>query len=337
MFYLYIAGIPGIAIPLYLTKAGRSVLARRYYEKQGVIFTTTYPFIGSEVGITGLLHRNKTRDYLYLDKETTDFVGSIRGFAIQLYAVNKEPTNILVHPENIGTYIDRDTPALYSFGQLSPSALTFTPITTENFNERKLHRAKGFSRKRMEVISRRGAESYCDRLLKIRNLDMKRIAGDFTREIMGEFVWGPEANALVSYKDQSGQKTQVPFMFSLNEPFSSCDDFVVLEQVDGFGQSVGAVGLVRTLCRMRQYLSWAWARSPGPRRRAWARLASFLGFGLVSICDHLGHMESIGIDNSSPRWHPPFRWRTGSTVSLVRGIYLRNTGRFLWSTRRSSR
>lgn len=33
-------------------------------------------------------------------------------------------------------------------------------------------------------------------------------------------------------------------------------------------------GLTRTLCRMRQYLSWAMTRSPGPRSRAWARLAS---------------------------------------------------------------
>lgn len=32
-------------------------------------------------------------------------------------------------------------------------------------------------------------------------------------------------------------------------------------------------GQLRSLRRMRQVLSWALARSPGPRRRAWARLA----------------------------------------------------------------
>jgi cytochrome P450 len=38
---------------------------------------------------------------------------------------------------------------------------------------------------------------------------------------MGEFVWGPEAmNASVSYKDESGRRIQVPFMFSLNETFT---------------------------------------------------------------------------------------------------------------------
>lgn len=39
-------------------------------------------------------------------------------------------------------------------------------------------------------------------------------------------------------------------------------------------------GLRRTLCRTRQYLSWALARSPGPRSRACALLASFCDCGL---------------------------------------------------------
>lgn len=221
MLYLYIAfGVVGLAILLFVLKAGRSVLERRYYERQGVAFTTTYPFIGSEVDITGLIHRNKTRDYLYVDKKTTDFVGSIRGFDVQLYAVNRETTEILVHPSNIGTFIDRDTPALYSFGQLSPAALTFTPMSTENFQERKLHIAKGFDRKRMNMISGRLAEEYCDRF-ESGTLDMKRIVSDFTREVMGEFVWGREAmNVLVPYKDRDGKKEQVPFMFALNETFT---------------------------------------------------------------------------------------------------------------------
>jgi cytochrome P450 len=222
MSYLYIMfGIVGIVILLFVPKAGKSILDRRYYERQGVAFTTTYPFIGSEVDITGLIHRNKTRDYLYLDKKTTDFVGSIRGFDIQLYAVNKETTEVLVNPENIGTYIDRDTPALYSFGQLSPAALTFTPIRTEFFHERKANIGKGFDRKRMDAISRCIAHEYCDKFPESQTLDMKRIAADWTREVMGEFVWGREAmNASVSHKDRSGKKVQVPFMFALNETFT---------------------------------------------------------------------------------------------------------------------
>jgi cytochrome P450 len=222
VLYLYIVlGVAGVAILLFVLKAGKSVLDRRYYEKQGVAFSTTYPFIGSEVDITGLIHRNKTRDYLYVDKKSTDFVGSIRGFDIQLYAVNKDTTEVLVNPDHAGTYIDRDTPALYSFGQLSPAALTFTPMRTEFFNERKASIGKGFDRKRMDAVSRRLAHEYCEKFVEGQTLDMKRIVAEWTREVMGEFVWGRDAmNAIVSYKDRNGHKEQVPFMFALNETFT---------------------------------------------------------------------------------------------------------------------
>lgn len=222
MFLLYIPlGIVLSAVVLFVLKAGRSVLTRRYYERQGVAFSTTYPFIGSEVDITGLIHRNKTRDYLYLDRTHTDFVGSIRGFDVQLYAVNRETTEILVNPENIGTYIDRDTPALYSFGQLSPSALTFTPIRTEFFQERKASIGKGFDRKRMDAISARLAREYCTGFASDQTLDMKPIVARWTREVMGEFVWGRDAmNAGVPYRDRAGKKHEVPFMLALNETFT---------------------------------------------------------------------------------------------------------------------
>ncbi len=39
-------------------------------------------------------------------------------------------------------------------------------------------------------------------------------------------------------------------------------------------------GLYRNRYRMRQLLSWAFARSPGPRSRAWERLARFCIPGL---------------------------------------------------------
>src|SRR5262249_54539159 len=39
-------------------------------------------------------------------------------------------------------------------------------------------------------------------------------------------------------------------------------------------------GQQRSLRRMRQVLSWALARSPGPRSVAWARLAAFCEAGL---------------------------------------------------------
>jgi hypothetical protein len=210
-----------VAALVFAAKVVRSILTRRYYEKQGVAFVTTYPFIGSEVDVSDLIGKNKTRDYLYTKNKRADFVGSIRGFDVQLYSVNKETTEKLINPANIGVYIDRDTPALYSFGQLSPQALTFTPIRTEFFHERKANILKGFDLERMDRVSRRLAGEYCRKIAGSKTLDMKQVVADFTREVMGEFVWGRAAmNATVPYKDETGKQMRVPFMRSLNETFT---------------------------------------------------------------------------------------------------------------------
>ncbi len=165
MVILYVAlGLACVAALVFAAKVVRSILTRRYYEKQGVAFVTTYPFIGSEVDVSDLIGKNKTRDYLYTKNKRADFVGSIRGFDVQLYSVNKETTEKLINPANIGVYIDRDTPALYSFGQLSPQALTFTPIRTEFFHERKANILKGFDLERMDRVSRRLAGEYCRKI-----------------------------------------------------------------------------------------------------------------------------------------------------------------------------
>ncbi|TKK91452.1 cytochrome P450 [Herbidospora galbida] len=213
--------VAGAATLAFAVRAARTVLDRRFYERQGVLFTKTYPFIGSETDVSGLIGRNRTRDYLYLDKPAADFVGSIRGFDIQLYAVNRQTTEVLVSPAITGKYIDRDTPALYSFGQLSPSAMTFQKITTPHFGDRKRNLGKGFDQERVTDISRRRAAEMCAALDVDTPLDLKRVAGDYTREVMGEFVWGRDAMALeVSYKHPDGHVSKVPFMFALNETFT---------------------------------------------------------------------------------------------------------------------
>lgn len=211
----------GVASLMFVAKGARTVLARRCYEQQGVAFTKTYPFIGSETAVSALIDRNKTRDYLYLDQPARDFVGSIRGFGIQLYAVNQETTEVLVSPSITGKYIDRDTPALYSFGQLSPSALTFQPITTEHFGDRKRNIGRGFDQGRIFEISKRRAADFCSEFNEDAPLDLKRIAADYTQEVMGEFVWGQNAVRLtVPYKDRDGSMSQMPFMSALNETFT---------------------------------------------------------------------------------------------------------------------
>jgi hypothetical protein len=224
MLFLYpLLGIATVAMLLLLTNIFKSILNRRRYQRQGISFCKTYPLIGSEVPITGLLQENKTRDYLYADAPNADadFVGSIRGFDIQLYAVNREATEELIHPSMIGVYIDRDTPALYSFGQLSPDALTFTPMRTEFFKDRKASILRSFDVQRMDRISQRVAGEYNDRYLNTKVLDLKRIATNWTREVTGEFVWGQRLmNESVWYKNRAGEREQVTFMLALNETFT---------------------------------------------------------------------------------------------------------------------
>ncbi|GAB3501222.1 cytochrome P450 [Amycolatopsis cihanbeyliensis] len=213
--------VVGVASAVYAARVMRTVLDRRSYEKQGVVFSKTYPFIGSETDVSELLERNKTRDYLYLDQPATDLVGSIRGFDIQLYGMNRQTAEILVSPTITGKHIDRDTPALYSFGQLSPSAITFQKITTDHFGGRKRNLGKGLDLERISVISNRRAADFCSEFIRDAPLDLKRIVGDYTREVMGEFVWGKDAGRrIVSYKDRDGEVSDVPFMFALNETFT---------------------------------------------------------------------------------------------------------------------
>ncbi|MCT9933011.1 cytochrome P450 [Planotetraspora sp. A-T 1434] len=211
----------GAATLALAAKAARTVRERRYYEKQGVVFSRTYPLIGSETDVSSLINRNKTRDYLYLDRPATDFIGSIRGFDIQLYGVNRKTAEVLVNPAITGKNIDRDTPALYSFGQLSPSAMTFQKITTEHFGDRKRNLGKGFDQERIGGIAAKRSAELCASFGGGAPIDLKRIVGDYTQDVMGEFVWGRDAMRLtVAYKDKAGRVSRVPFMFALNETFT---------------------------------------------------------------------------------------------------------------------
>ncbi|WP_393916661.1 cytochrome P450 [Halostreptopolyspora alba] len=222
MRFWYASAVAAGAASLPLAvRAVRTIRDRRYYERQGVLFTKTYPFVGSERAVSGLIDRNKSRDYLYLDHPDTDFVGSIRGFDIQLYAVNREAAEALINPAITGKYIDRDTPARYSFGQLSPSALTFQPITSEHFSDRKRNIGKGFDQERIFAISSRRAAEYSGELAHGAAIDLKSVVAEYTRGVIGEFVWGRDTMSLpVSYKDDAGNVSQEPFMDSLNATFT---------------------------------------------------------------------------------------------------------------------
>src|SRR6185437_7477091 len=65
-----------------------------------------------------------------------------------------------------------------------------------------------------------------------------------------------------------------------SEPFPSWLCLAKLQYMDGLGELTGAPRAAAELTKNFQLLSWAFARSPGARSRAWARLASFWDSGL---------------------------------------------------------
>jgi hypothetical protein len=69
-------------------------------------------------------------------------------------------------------------------------------------------------------------------------------------------------------------------MACYREPFPSWLCLAGLQNVDGFGELAGAPGQLRSLRRILQVLSCAFALSPGERSFACALLAFFLDSGL---------------------------------------------------------
>jgi MFS family permease len=74
----------------------------------------------------------------------------------------------------------------------------------------------------------------------------------------------------------------VGFGISVNpfHPLAACSTRWFCSTAMALTRWPALVGLHRSLRRMRHDLSWALARSPGPRRWAWDRLACFCGSGL---------------------------------------------------------
>ena len=72
---------------------------------------------------------------------------------------------------------------------------------------------------------------------------------------------------------------------------------------------VARLGLQRILRRIFQLLSWALARSPGPRWRAWAVLTSFW------FCDRRPVAAGVGVEAAAPLRH-----RDRRAGALVAGV-----------------
>ncbi|KAI2629905.1 cytochrome P450 [Hypoxylon sp. NC1633] len=211
--YIFAAGTGTAALWLLWTFVLRLYLLRRYYEKQGIRFVKNcYAVLGAEMRVTGLQGKNKSHDWLYTERPTELF-GTVRGFSVQLIG-------------KTGKHVDRDTPALFSFGRLSPYALTFLPINKWRFRERKVTLTKGMkdNMRLYNIVSRQAEEALAR--FKVKNgsgtmINIRELLNYWTRESSGEFIWGKNnINRYLEVLDTDGQLKAMPFMTALNQTFT---------------------------------------------------------------------------------------------------------------------
>ncbi|KAI1192918.1 cytochrome P450 [Nemania serpens] len=202
----------------------RLYLLRRFYEKQGIRFVNKcYAVVGAEMRVSGLQGKNKSHDWLYTERPT-DLYGTVRGFSVQLYSTDAALCEELI--AKTGLHVDRDTPALFSFGRLSPYALTFLPIEKWRFRERKVTLTRGMrDNRRLFEITQRQAELALARY-RVKNgsgatINIRELLNSWTRETSGEFIWGKRnVNRHLEVLDTDGQIKALPFMTALNLTFT---------------------------------------------------------------------------------------------------------------------
>ncbi|GAP85118.1 putative cytochrome P450 [Rosellinia necatrix] len=221
----FVAGPTGAGLVwLFWAFVLRLYLLRRFYEKQGIRFVKKcYAVLGAEMRVTGLQDRNKSHDWLYTERPTYLY-GTVRGFSVQLYSTDAELCEELI--AKTGHHVDRDTPALFSFGRLSPYALTFLPINKWRFRERKVTLTRGMKdNKRLFEIVERQAESALARF-RVKNgsgatINIRELLNSWTRESSGEFIWGrTNISRHLEVLDSDGQLKALPFMTALNQTFT---------------------------------------------------------------------------------------------------------------------
>jgi hypothetical protein len=199
-------------------------LLRRYYEKQGIRFVKDcYAVVGAEMRVEKLRERNQSHDYLYTDRPT-DLYGTMRGFSIQLYATSAGLCEELL--AQTGKHVDRNTPALFSFGQLSPNALSFSRTHKGRFLERKnaLTRGMKVNKRLYEIVARQAEEAM--KRVKIKDgsgatINVRELLNHWTREMAGEIVWGRNnINRCLEVLDSNGDLKSFRFMTALNNNFT---------------------------------------------------------------------------------------------------------------------
>ena len=202
----------------------RLYLLRRFYEKQGIRFVKNcYAVLGAEMRVSMLQGKNKSHDWLYTERPTNLF-GTVRGFSVQLYGTSAELCEELI--AKTGKHVDRNTPALFSFGRLSPYALTFLPINKWRFRERKVTLTRGMkdNKRLYDIVTRRAEEALAR--FKVRNgsgttINIRELLNHWTRESSGEYIWGKNnINRYLEVLDCNGDLKPLPYMTALNQTFT---------------------------------------------------------------------------------------------------------------------
>lgn len=194
------------------------ISTRNFYRRQGIEFHGALAPVGVERQVTALLREDLTRDQLFASESIAHFVGTTRGFRVQLYAVSRGATEAITAPGVAGQSIDRDSPATYSIGRLTPRALTFESASTPGFRPRKQNLRRAMEAELAGEFATRSTFESLD--LTDAPVDVRPLVTRWARGVVGDLVWGHEvASAAVPYTDEHGAMRMEAYRDALHNTF----------------------------------------------------------------------------------------------------------------------
>lgn len=197
-----------------------SVFAQRSsYRQQGIRFEGGLLPLSAEIKVSGALDHRLARDHLFIGDQDADFVGTWRGSRVQLYAVSRRSIEAIVNPKIVGRFIDRDTAARHSFGQLSPDAITFASSNQPGFKDRKRNLVVATSSRYAEAATLRALERHPFAVDGPTTLDLRPVVTALVRDAVAEAVWGEAAFEPVIYLDGDGDRRTLTFAQAMYDNF----------------------------------------------------------------------------------------------------------------------
>lgn len=197
-----------------------SVFAQRAsYRRQGIRFDGGLLPFSAELKVSGALGHKLARDHVFVGDQGSDFIGTWRGSRVQLYAVSRRAIEAIVNPKIAGRFIDRDTAARYSFGQLSPEAITFASSRNPGFKDRKRNLVVATSSRYAETATLRALDQQLGALAGPAFLDLRPVVTACVRDAVAEAMWGEAALELVPYLDGRGDQQMLTFAEAMYDNF----------------------------------------------------------------------------------------------------------------------